>query len=50
MLRGLDKVRHEWTQLCLAWNSKPMAVLLTKSVQVCMTNRWNRLKPMKTAI
>jgi len=26
-LRGLDKVRGEWTLVCLAWNLKRMAVL-----------------------
>lgn len=27
LLRGLDKVRGEWTLVCLAWNLKRMAVL-----------------------
>ena len=27
LLRGLDKVRNEWTLVCLAWNLKRMAVL-----------------------
>ncbi|MDR0672841.1 MAG: transposase, partial [Zoogloeaceae bacterium] len=27
MLRGLEKVRNEWTLVCLAWNLKRMAVL-----------------------
>lgn len=27
MLRGLEKVGHEWTLVCLAWNLKRMAVL-----------------------
>ena len=26
-LRGLDRVTHEWTLVCLAWNLKRMAVL-----------------------
>lgn len=29
-LRGLDKVRGEWTLVCLAWNLKRMAVLRPK--------------------
>jgi transposase len=33
MLRGLAKVRNEWTLLCLAWNLKRMAVLRPQSVQ-----------------
>lgn len=33
MLRGLDKVRSEWTLVCLAWNLKRMAVLRPNSVQ-----------------
>jgi IS5 family transposase len=32
LLRGLDKVRGEWTLVCLAWNLKRMAVLRPKSV------------------
>ena len=32
-LRGLDKVRGEWSLVCLAWNLKRMAVLRQKSVQ-----------------
>ena len=32
MLRGLDKVRNEWTLVCLAWNLKRMAVLRPNSV------------------
>ncbi len=31
-LRGLDKVRGEWSLVCLAWNLKRMAVLRQKSV------------------
>ena len=27
LLRGLEKVGHEWTLVCLAWNLKRMAVL-----------------------
>jgi len=27
LLRGLDKVKNEWTLVCLAWNLKRMAVL-----------------------
>ena len=27
LLRGLDRVTHEWTLVCLAWNLKRMAVL-----------------------
>jgi transposase/IS5 family transposase len=30
MLRGLEKVGHEWTLVCLAWNLKRMAVLRLK--------------------
>lgn len=30
-LRGLDKVRGEWSLVCLAWNVKRMAVLRPKS-------------------
>ena len=30
MLRGLRKVRNEWTLVCLAWNLKRMAVLRPK--------------------
>ena len=33
LLRGLGKVRGEWTLVCLAWNLKRMAVLRQKSVQ-----------------
>jgi transposase len=33
MLRGLAKVRNEWTLVCLAWNLKRMAVLRPQSVQ-----------------
>lgn len=33
MLRGLEKVGHEWTLVCLAWNFKRMAMLRPKSVQ-----------------
>jgi transposase len=33
MLRGLEKVSHEWTLVCLAWNLKRMAVLRQNSVQ-----------------
>jgi len=32
-MRGLDKVRGEWSLVCLAWNLKRMAVLRQKSVQ-----------------
>ncbi len=32
-LRGLEKVRGEWSLVCLAWNLKRMAVLRQKSVQ-----------------
>lgn len=32
-LRGLNKVRGEWSLVCLAWNLKRMAVLRQKSVQ-----------------
>ena len=31
LLRGLDKVRGEWSLVCLAWNLKRMAVLRPKS-------------------
>ena len=31
LLRGLEKVQHEWTLVCLAWNLKRMAVLRPKS-------------------
>ena len=31
-LRGLDKVRGEWSLVCLAWNLKRLAVLRQKSV------------------
>lgn len=34
MLRGLEKVGHEWTLVCLAWNLKRMAVLRQNSVQI----------------
>jgi hypothetical protein len=27
MLRGREKVRNEWTLVCLAWNLKRMAIL-----------------------
>jgi transposase len=30
MLRGLEKVGHEWTLVCLAWNLKRMAILRLK--------------------
>lgn len=33
LLRGLDKVRNEWTLVCLAWNLKRMAALRPKSAQ-----------------
>ena len=33
MLRGLAKVRNEWTLVCLAWNLKRLAVLRPQSVQ-----------------
>ena len=33
LLRGLEKVKGEWTLVCLAWNLKRMAVLRQKSVQ-----------------
>lgn len=33
MLRGLEKVGHEWTLVCLAWNLKRMAVLRQNCVQ-----------------
>lgn len=33
LLRGLDKVRNEWTLVCLAWNLKRMAALRAKSAQ-----------------
>ena len=33
MLRGLEKVGHEWTLVCLAWNLKRMAVLRQHCVQ-----------------
>jgi transposase len=33
LLRGLEKVKGEWTLACLAWNLKRMAVLRQKSVQ-----------------
>ena len=33
MLRGLEKVGHEWTLVCLAWNLKRMAVLRQNFVQ-----------------
>jgi transposase len=33
MLRGLEKVGHEWTLVCLAWNLKRMAVLRHNCVQ-----------------
>jgi transposase len=33
MLRGLEKVGHEWTLVSLAWNFKRMAVLRQNSVQ-----------------
>lgn len=33
LLRGVERVRHEWTLVCLAWNLKRMAVLHPKSVQ-----------------
>lgn len=33
LLRGLRKVKGEWTLACLAWNLKRMAVLRQKSVQ-----------------
>lgn len=32
LLRGLEKVKGEWTLVCLAWNLKRMAVLRQKSV------------------
>lgn len=34
LLRGLDKVKGEWTLACLAWNLKRLAVLRQKSVQM----------------
>lgn len=34
LLRGLAKVRNEWTLVCLAWNFKRMAALRPKSVQM----------------
>jgi transposase len=33
LLRGLQKVKGEWTLACLAWNLKRMAVLRPKSTQ-----------------
>lgn len=33
MLRGLEKVGHEWTLVCLAWNLKRMAILRPNCVQ-----------------
>jgi len=33
MLRVLEKVGHEWTLVCLAWNLKRMAVSRQNSVQ-----------------
>ena len=33
MLRGLEKVGHEWTLVCLAWNLKRMAILRQNCVQ-----------------
>lgn len=33
LLRGLEKVKGEWTLACLAWNLKRMAVLRPKSAQ-----------------
>ena len=33
MLRGLEKVGHEWTLVCLAWNLKRMALLRPNSVK-----------------
>ena len=33
MLRGLAKVKNEWTLVCIAWNLKRMAVLRPNSVQ-----------------
>ncbi|MDP4028250.1 MAG: IS1182 family transposase [Gallionella sp.] len=33
MLRGLEKVGHEWMLVCLAWNLKHMAVLRPSCVQ-----------------
>ena len=34
LLRGLEKVKGEWTLACLAWNLKRLAVLRQKSVQM----------------
>jgi hypothetical protein len=34
LLRGLEKVKGEWTLACLAWNLKRLAVLRHKSVQM----------------
>jgi transposase len=33
LLRGVEKVGHEWTLVCLAWNLKRMAVLRQNCVQ-----------------
>ena len=33
MLRGLEKVGHEWTLVCLAWNLKRMALLRPSCAQ-----------------
>jgi len=33
LLRGIEKVGHEWTLVCLAWNLKRMAVLRPNCVQ-----------------
>jgi IS5 family transposase len=33
MLRGLEKVKGEWTLACLAWNLKRMAVLRPQPVR-----------------
>ena len=33
MLRGLEKVGHEWTLVCLAWNLKRMAILRPSCAQ-----------------
>jgi hypothetical protein len=34
LLRGLDRVRNEWTLVCLGWNLKRMAVLRPNAVQM----------------